>query len=100
LTKTVAREWGPLGIRCNAVAFGFIQTRLTHNKEEGENITVAGETVHLGIPAHLRDMAKMVIPMGREGTPEEAAGGIFLLASPFASYINGITLEVHGGLGI
>lgn len=100
LTKTVAREWGPLGIRCNAVAFGFIQTRLTHNKEAGENITVAGETVHLGIPAHLRDMAKMVIPMGREGTPEEAAGGIFLLASPFASYINGHTLEVHGGLGI
>lgn len=100
LTKTVAREWGPFGIRCNAVAFGFIQTRLTHNKEAGENITVAGETVHLGIPAHLRDMAKMVIPMGREGTPEEAAGGIFLLASPFASYINGHTLEVHGGLGI
>lgn len=100
LTKTIAREWGPFGVRCNAVAFGYIDTRLTQAKESGENIHVGGREIPLGIPGHLRDMALMVIPMARTGTPEEAAGGVLLLASPFASYINGHTLEVTGGMGI
>lgn len=100
LTKTIAKEWGPFGVRCNAVAFGYIETRLTQAKESGENIEIAGKSIPLGIPSHLRDMALMVIPMARTGTPEEAAGGILLLASPFAGYINGHTLEVTGGMGI
>jgi 3-oxoacyl-[acyl-carrier protein] reductase len=100
LTKTVAKEWGPFGIRCNAVAFGFIETRLTHSKEKGESITVGAEQVALGIPDHLRQMATMMIPLGRAGTPDEAAGGIALLASPLAAYITGHTLEVTGGAGI
>jgi 3-oxoacyl-[acyl-carrier protein] reductase len=100
MTKTVAREWGQFGIRCNAVAFGSIETRLIQAKEAGEKITVQGQEVALGIPQALRDMMLMVIPLGRTGTPEEAAGGILLLASPYASYITGHCLEVTGGYGI
>lgn len=100
LTKTIAREWGPFGIRCNAVAFGYIETRLTQAKESGESIAVDGEEIPLGVPSHLHDMVKMMIPLGRTGTVEEAAGGILLMASPYAGFINGHTLEVTGGMGI
>jgi 3-oxoacyl-[acyl-carrier protein] reductase len=100
LTKTVAKEWGQFGIRCNAVAFGFIETRLTQAKEKGESIAVGDQEIALGIPESLRGMATMLIPMGRTGTPEEAAGGIVLMASPLAGYITGHTLEVTGGAGI
>ncbi|MCP4357125.1 MAG: SDR family oxidoreductase [Chloroflexi bacterium] len=100
LTKTVAKEWGTFGIRCNAVAFGFIDTRMTQAKEKGETITVAGQELAMGIPDNLRQMAPMLIPLGRTGSPEEAAGGILLMASPLAAYITGHTLEVTGGRGI
>jgi 3-oxoacyl-[acyl-carrier protein] reductase len=100
LTKTIAKEWGPLGIRCNAVAFGYIETRLTAPKENGETISVEGEEVQLGIPQMLKEGLSMFIPLGRGGTPEEAAAAILFLASPLASYVNGHTLEVTGGLGI
>ena len=99
-TKTVAKEWGPFNIRCNAVAFGYIETRLTQAKESGESMVVDGEEVRLGVPGHMHDFIKMVIPLGRTGTVEEAAGGIVMLASPWASYITGHTLEVTGGMGI
>lgn len=100
MTKTIAREWGPLGIRCNAVAFGFMDTRLTRPVEEGHTETVGEHQIVLGIPDHIRRNAFAQIPLGRPGSPEEAAGGILMLASPWASYINGHTLEVTGGLGI
>ncbi|MBI2421393.1 MAG: SDR family oxidoreductase [Candidatus Hydrogenedentes bacterium] len=100
LTKTIAKEWGPFGVRCNAVAFGFIDTRLTRDKSAGDTIAVNGEEIALGIPGHLKDMATMMIPLTRTGTAEEAAGGILLMASPLASYITGHTLEVTGGAGV
>ena len=100
LTKTVAKEWGRFGIRCNAVAFGFIDTRLTQSKDKGASIEVDGQEVALGIPDSLRQMAPMLIPLGRPGTAVEAAGGIIMLASPFAAYITGHCLEVTGGSGI
>jgi 3-oxoacyl-[acyl-carrier protein] reductase len=99
-TKTIAKEWGSFGIRCNAIAFGFIETRLTQDKALNESVEVEGEKIALGIPSHLRDLSLMVIPMGRTGTPEEAAGGILFLASPLAGYVSGHTLEVTGGYGI
>ena len=98
MTKTVAKEWGPLGIRCNAIAFGFIETRLTADKDSGEQLEVDGEKVRLGIPGHMKGMATMIIPLGRTGTAEEAAAAILLVASPLASYITGQCIEVTGGL--
>jgi 3-oxoacyl-[acyl-carrier protein] reductase len=100
LTKTVAKEWGPFGIRCNAIAFGTIDTRLTRDKAAGAFIEVEGQKIALGIPnVSSRDMASR-IPLGRAGTVDEAAGAILMLASPYASYITGHCLEVTGGMGI
>ena len=100
LTKTVAKEWGTFGIRCNTVAFGLIDTRLTRAKEDGETIKIDDQEVSLGIPEKIRQLKGTIIPLNRVGTAEEAAGGIVMLASPFASYITGHTLEVTGGVGI
>ena len=100
MTKTIAREWGVFGVRCNAVAFGFIDTRLTRPMDEGHTLSIRGKEIALGIPQPIRENSFAAIPMGRPGTVEEAAAGIVLMASPLASYITGHTLEVTGGLGI
>jgi len=100
LTKTVAKEWGAFGIRCNAVAFGFIETRLTRAKEVGAFIEFDGEKIALGIPKENSRGREASIPLRRSGKPEEAASAIVMLASPLASYITGHCLEVTGGMGI
>jgi 3-oxoacyl-[acyl-carrier protein] reductase len=98
LTKTMAKEWGQFKINVNAVAFGFIETRLTQAKEKGEKIEApGGDAVELGIPEQMRAMASMTIPLGRPGQPEEAAGPVLFLSSPLANYINGQVLNVTGG---
>lgn len=58
---------------------------------------IGGEKVQLGIPDQLRGMAPMLTPLGRPGTPGEAAGGIFLLCTPWANYIHGQVLNITGG---
>ncbi len=97
LTKTLAKEWGQFKINVNAVAFGFIETRLTASKEEENKMEIDGKEVQLGIPEQLRQMASMLIPVGRPGTPEEAAGGVFFLCSPWSNYVHGQVLNVTGG---
>jgi 3-oxoacyl-[acyl-carrier protein] reductase len=97
LTKTLAKEWGQFKVNVNAVAFGFIETRLTAAKEDSNVMEIDGEKVQLGIPEQLRGMGAMLIPLGRPGTPEEAAGGVFLLCSPWANYIHGQVINVTGG---
>ncbi len=97
LTKTLAKEWGQFKINVNAVAFGFVETRLTAPKEEGGTIEREGEEIHLGIPEQMRAMAYAIIPLGRPATPEEAAGGIFFLCSPWSNYVHGQVLNVTGG---
>jgi 3-oxoacyl-[acyl-carrier protein] reductase len=97
LTKTLAKEWGQFKINVNAVAFGFIETRLTAAKENAETIHAEGKDIQLGIPEQLRQMATMLIPLGRPGTPEEAAGGVFFLCSPWSNYVHGQVLNVTGG---
>jgi 3-oxoacyl-[acyl-carrier protein] reductase len=97
LTKTLAKEWGGFKINVNAVAFGYIETRLTASKEDSNVMEIGGEQVQLGIPDQMRQMAPVTIPLGRPGTPEEAAGGVFLLCSPWANYIHGQVLNVTGG---
>jgi 3-oxoacyl-[acyl-carrier protein] reductase len=97
LTKTLAKEWGQFKINVNAVAFGFIETRLTAAKDESNISEIGGEKVQLGIPEQLRAMGSMVIPLGRPGTPEEAANGVFFLCSPWSNYVHGQVLNITGG---
>jgi 3-oxoacyl-[acyl-carrier protein] reductase len=97
LTKTLAKEWGQFKINVNAVAFGYIETRLTAAKSEENVAEIAGERVQLGIPEQLRQMVAMLIPLGRAGTPREAAGGVFFLCSPWSNYVTGQVLNVTGG---
>lgn len=98
LTKALAREWGPFNIQVNCVAFGMIDTRLTAGKEGGERIRRGDKEIELGIPAEMRASALEFIPMGRAGTPQEAAGAVLFLASPLSDYVSGQVLEVTGGL--
>jgi 3-oxoacyl-[acyl-carrier protein] reductase len=97
LTKTLAKEWGQFKINVNAVAFGYIETRLTASKDESNTMEIGGEKIQLGIPDQLRGMAAMLIPLGRPGTPEEAAGGVFFLCSPWSNYVSGQVLNITGG---
>jgi 3-oxoacyl-[acyl-carrier protein] reductase len=85
-TKALAREWG------------HIETRLTAAKETGEKIRRGEMQIQLGVPAGMRDASLKLIPMGRPGTPQEAAGAILFLASPLSDYVSGQVLEVTGGL--
>jgi len=99
LTKTLAKEWGQFKINVNAVAFGFVETRLTAAKEAGEEMTSpTGEKIELGIPEQMRAMASAIIPLGRPATPEEASAPILFLCSPLANYVHGQTLNVTGGM--
>ncbi len=88
LTRTLARELGPFHINVNAVAPGFIETRLTAPKGEGDA---------LGIPDHLRQMAVMLIALGYPGRPEDVANAHLFLASSESDYITGVVLPVAGG---
>jgi 3-oxoacyl-[acyl-carrier protein] reductase len=97
LTKTLAKEWGQFKVNVNAVAFGYIETRLTASKDDSNVAEIAGEKVQLGIPDQMRGMAAMLIPIGRAGTPQEAAGGVFFLCSPWSNFVHGQVLNITGG---
>ncbi len=99
LTKTLAKEWGQFKINVNAVAFGFVETRLTAAKEQGGEMTApGGEKIELGIPEQMRAMASAIIPLGRPATPEEASAPVLFLCSPLANYVHGQVLNVTGGM--
>ena len=98
LTKTLAREWGPFMVNVNAVAFGFVETRLTASADEStETFTFGDVEIPLGIPERNRERASLVIPLGRGARPEEAAGAIFFLCSPWSNFVHGQVLTVNGG---
>lgn len=103
LTKAIAKEWGPsFGVRCNTIAFGHIQTRLTAAKEEGAFVTTAdGEKIALGIPQKQKDSAGAAayadIPLRRPGSATEAAAAVMAVCSPLFSYVSGQTISVTGG---
>jgi 3-oxoacyl-[acyl-carrier protein] reductase len=97
LTKTLAKEWGQFKVNVNAVAFGYIETRLTASKDDANVVEISGEKVQLGIPDQMRGMASMLIPIGRPGTPQEAAGGVFFLCSPWSNFVHGQVLNITGG---
>src|SRR5919202_2890726 len=97
LTRTLAKEWGQFKINVNAVAFGFVETRLTASKETSNTMEIDGQTVQLGIPDQLRGMAAMLPPLARPAFTREAAGPVFFLCSPWSNYVHGQTLMVTGG---
>jgi len=97
LTKTLAKEWGGFKINVNAVAFGFVETRMTAAKENAETFKKDDLSIPMGIPEQLRSMAAMMIALGRPATPEEAAGGVFFLCSPWSNLVHGQVLNVTGG---
>jgi 3-oxoacyl-[acyl-carrier protein] reductase len=98
LTKALAKEWGQFNIQVNAVAFGRIETRLTQPKEMGQTIRRGHYEIAIGIPGERLQMTTPLIPLGRAGTPQEAAGAILFFASPLSDYVSGQVLEVAGGL--
>ncbi len=81
--KTWARELGPKGVRCNAVAPGFVAT-----------------TILSTIPHKVLEQMTERVPLRRLGTPEDIANVYAFLASDEASYINGAVIEVAGGLTV
>ena len=90
LTRSIAREWARFGVTVNAVAPGYIETRLTAVR--------TGPDDRFGIPAEIREQLLARIPVGRGGTPEDVANAVAFFCSPDAGYVTGQTLEVHGGL--
>jgi len=98
MTKTLSKEWGRYSINVNAVAFGMIETRLTAVVEKKITINVDGHEVGVGMPGSSVAAMLATIPMGRPGTPEEAAGAVFLLCLPESDYISGQVIPVTGGM--
>ena len=100
LTKTLAKEFGRYDVTVNAVAFGYIQTRLTKPLSEGEagEIEVQGRKVKIGVQGGRIAAMNQMIPLGRGGLPSEAAGSVYLFCSPDSDYVSGQCLVVNGGL--
>ncbi len=97
--QVLAKEWGRYAVTVNCVAFGYVQTRLTKPLAEGEagTIEVAGRQVKVGVQGARIAAMNQMIPLGRGGLPEEAAGAIYLFCSPDSDFVSGQTLVVTGG---
>jgi 3-oxoacyl-[acyl-carrier protein] reductase len=101
MTRTMAKEWGRYGVNVNCVAFGWIKTRMTAPAGSGESSAViAGREIKMGVNPELLDTMARQIPLGRGGTPEEAAGSVYLLCLPEADYITGEMVMVSGGFNM
>ncbi len=98
LTQTLAKEWGRMNVTVNCVAYGFIKTRLTGNAAEQAAANIDGREIKVGVNPDLLAMMEKMIPLGRGGTPEEAAGAVYLLCIPESDYVSGQTLVCSGGL--
>ena len=98
LTRALAKEWGRYKVNVNSVAFGLIKTRLTESSaDEARHIDIDGQQILVGVNPHILKSAESTIPIGRAGTPEEAAGAVYLFCSPESNYISGQTLVCAGG---
>ena len=98
LTKTLAKEWGRYNVTVNAVAFGLVHTRLTQALDgESASIDVEGREVAVGVQRQYLEAAANRIPMGRGGTPEEAAGAVYMFCIPESDYVSGQLLVCDGG---
>ena len=98
LTKTLAKEWGRLGVTVNAVSFGIMDTRMTGIGQDRTTVDIGGREIRVGMGAELQAALASSIPLGRPGTTAEAAGAVYLLCLDEASYITGEVLSVSGGV--
>jgi 3-oxoacyl-[acyl-carrier protein] reductase len=98
MTKTMAKEWGRYRVNVNCVAFGLIQTRMTQPVGSGAAVAKIGEReVKMGIQPEFIEFMNKMIPLGRGGTPEEAAGAVYLMCIPESDYISGEVVLASGG---
>lgn len=98
MTQTLAKEWGRLSTTVNCVAFGLIKTRLTDSAAAGSTAHIEGRDIKVGVNPGLLAAMEANIPLGRGGTPEEAAGAVYLFTIPESDYVSGQTLMCTGGL--
>jgi 3-oxoacyl-[acyl-carrier protein] reductase len=99
LTKTLAKEWGRYNVAVNAVGFGLIDTRLTRPMENAEtNIAIGDRQVRVGMQSQVREQAERSIPLGRTGTPQDAANTVLFFCSPLSDYVTGEVLVCGGGI--
>jgi 3-oxoacyl-[acyl-carrier protein] reductase len=98
LTKAMAKEWGRYKVNVNSVAFGLIKTRLTEaDASAGASIDIAGQQIRVGVNPQILKNAEAMIPLGRGGTPEEAAGAVYMFCIPESNYVSGQVLVCGGG---
>ncbi len=98
LTKAMAKEWGRYKVNVNSVAFGLIMTRLTEAPADGDaSIAIAGQQIKVGVNPNILKSVEQTIPLGRGGTPEEAAGAVYLFCIPESNYVSGQVLVCGGG---
>jgi 3-oxoacyl-[acyl-carrier protein] reductase len=98
MTRALAREWGRFNVNVNCVAFGLIHTRMTVSTEEAATVQIDGRDISVGLNADMLRTHAQRNPLGRGGTPDEAAGGVYLFCSPESNYITGQTVAVAGNL--
>jgi 3-oxoacyl-[acyl-carrier protein] reductase len=100
MTETLAKEWGRMAVTVNCVAYGLIKTRLTVVAGEGAASTASidGRDIKIGVNPGLMAAMEQSIPLGRGGTPEEAAGAVYIFCIPETDYVSGQTLICSGGL--
>jgi 3-oxoacyl-[acyl-carrier protein] reductase len=98
LTKTLAKEWGRMNVTVNCVAYGFIKTRLTATAAGESTANIDGRDIKVGLNPDLLAALERTIPLGRGGTPDEAAGAVYLFCIPESDYVSGQTLMCSGGL--
>ncbi len=98
MTQTLAKEWGRLNVTVNCVAYGLIKTRLTVTADGASTANIEGRDIKVGVNPDLMAAMERGIPLGRGGTPEEAAGAVYLLCIPESEYVSGQTLLCSGGL--
>jgi 3-oxoacyl-[acyl-carrier protein] reductase len=98
LTKAMAKEWGRYNVTVNCVAFGLIRTRLTEAPAGADaKIDVGGRQIAVGVNPDLLSQMEQMIPLGRAGTPSEAAGSVYLFCIPESDYVSGQVLLCGGG---
>ena len=98
LTKTLAKEWGRYNVNVNAVGFGLIETRLVQPlNADGASMEMHGHQIRLGVQPTMLESVRNACPLGRLGTPDEAAGAVLFFCSPLSDYVTGEVLICGGG---